>query len=123
MNLSNAASSTQTCRLPVEGKSEMKLVSYQQSDNPVHLGAVKGDQVINLNSASGGTLPDDMLRFLQLGNAAMQTAREALEDAIGELPLDAVRLLAPAGCRQVASARAQSQQGGCHRPQLYGPHS
>jgi 2-keto-4-pentenoate hydratase/2-oxohepta-3-ene-1,7-dioic acid hydratase in catechol pathway len=73
----------------------MKLVSYQQSDNPVHLGAVKGDQVINLNSASGGTLPDDMLRFLQLGNAAMQTAREALEDAIGELPLDAVRLLAP----------------------------
>ena len=73
----------------------MKLVSYQQSDNQVHLGAIRGDRVVNLNSASGGTLPDDMLRFLQLGNAAMQTAREALDDAIGELPLDALRLLTP----------------------------
>ncbi len=65
----------------------MKLISYQVSDNQIHLGAIKGDQIINLNSASGGTLPDDMLRFLQLGNAAMQTAREALDEAIGELSL------------------------------------
>ncbi len=73
----------------------MKLISYQVSDNQIHLGAIKGDQIINLNSASGGTLPDDMLRFLQLGNAAMQTAREALDEAIGELSLDSVRLLSP----------------------------
>jgi 2-keto-4-pentenoate hydratase/2-oxohepta-3-ene-1,7-dioic acid hydratase in catechol pathway len=73
----------------------MKLVSYQVSDNQVHLGAVRGDQIINLNQASGGTLPDDMLRFLQLGNAAMQTAHAALDDAAGELSLDSVRLLSP----------------------------
>lgn len=73
----------------------MKLVSYQVSDNQPHLGAVKDDRIINLNSASGATLPDDMLRFLQLGNAAMKTAREVLDDAVGELTLDAVRLLSP----------------------------
>ena len=73
----------------------MKLVSYQVSDNQVHLGAVRGDHIINLNQASGGTLPDDMLRFLQLGNAAMQTAQEVLDDASDELPLDSARLLSP----------------------------
>lgn len=73
----------------------MKLVSYQVSDNQVHLGAVKDDHIINLNIASDGTLPDDMLRFLQLGNAAMRTAREALDGAIGELPINSVRLLSP----------------------------
>ncbi len=73
----------------------MKLVSYQVSDNRVHLGAVRDEQIINLNEASGGTLPDDMLRFLQLGGAAMQTAREALENSAGELPLDSARLLSP----------------------------
>ncbi len=73
----------------------MKLVSYQVSDNRVHLGAVRDDQIINLSEASGGTLPDDMLRFLQLGGAAMQTARAALENAAGELPLDSARLLSP----------------------------
>ncbi len=73
----------------------MKLVSYQLSDNQIHLGAIEDGQVINLKSASGGTLPDDMLRFLQLGNAAMQTAREALKNAVGDLPLDSARLLAP----------------------------
>jgi len=73
----------------------MKLVSYQESDNQLHLGAVRDDQIINLNQASGGALPDDMLRFLQLGNAAMQTAREALENAAGELSLDSARLLSP----------------------------
>jgi len=73
----------------------MKLVSYQVSDNQVHLGAIREGQIVNLNSASDGALPDDMLRFLQLGNAAMQTAREALENAAGELSLDSARLLSP----------------------------
>ena len=73
----------------------MRLVSYQYSDNQVHLGAVSDDRVINLNQASGGALPDDMLRFLQLGNGAMQTARDALAQADGELRLDDVKLLSP----------------------------
>jgi 2-keto-4-pentenoate hydratase/2-oxohepta-3-ene-1,7-dioic acid hydratase in catechol pathway len=73
----------------------MKLVSYQYSDNQAHLGAVSNDRVINLNQASGGALPDDMLRFLQLGSGAMQTARDAVAQAGGELRLDDVKLLSP----------------------------
>ncbi|MFZ9039320.1 MAG: fumarylacetoacetate hydrolase family protein [Gammaproteobacteria bacterium] len=73
----------------------MKLVSYQYSDNQVHLGAVSDDRVINLNQASGGAVPDDMLRFLQLGSGAMQTARDAVAQAEGELRLDEVKLLSP----------------------------
>ncbi len=73
----------------------MKLVSYQYSDNQAHLGAVSDDRVINLNQASGGALPDDMLRFLQLGSGAMQTARDAVAQAGGELRLDDVKLLSP----------------------------
>ena len=73
----------------------MKLVSYQYSDNQLHLGAVSDDRVINLNQASGGALPDDMLRFLQLGSGAMQTARDAVAQADGEMRLDDVKLLSP----------------------------
>jgi len=73
----------------------MKLVSYQLSDNRVHLGALRDDQIINLNEASRGALPDDMLRFLQLGGAAMQTARESLAKAADSLTLDSARLLSP----------------------------
>ena len=73
----------------------MKLVSYQYSDNQAHLGAVSDDRVINLNQASGGAVPDDMLRFLQLGSGAMQTARDAVAQAGGELRLDDVKLLSP----------------------------
>ena len=73
----------------------MKLVSYQVSDNQVHLGALDGDRIVNLKQASGGALPDDMLRFLQLGNGAMQTARDTLARSDGNLSLDSVRLLTP----------------------------
>ncbi|UCH39988.1 MAG: DUF2437 domain-containing protein, partial [Gammaproteobacteria bacterium] len=73
----------------------MKLVSYQLSDNQIHLGALDGDRVVNLKQASDNALPDDMLRFLQLGSGAMQTARETLARVDGELPLESVRLLAP----------------------------
>ena len=73
----------------------MKLVSYQYSDNQAHLGAISDDRVINLNQASGGALPDDMLRFLQLGSGAMQTARDAVAQADGEMRLDDVKLLSP----------------------------
>jgi hypothetical protein len=77
------------------GVNDMKLVSYQYSDNQLHLGAVSDDRVINLNQASGGALPDDMLRFLQLGSGAMQTARDAVAQADGEMRLDDVKLLSP----------------------------
>lgn len=73
----------------------MKLVSYQKSDKQVHLGAIKDNRIVNLNRASAGELPDDMLQFLQLGAAAMQTAKQVLNDAVGTTPLESVKLLAP----------------------------
>jgi 2-keto-4-pentenoate hydratase/2-oxohepta-3-ene-1,7-dioic acid hydratase in catechol pathway len=91
----NAAPKTSVRGRTAQELNDMKLVSYQYSDNQVHLGAVSDDRVINLNQASGGALPDDMLRFLQLGSGAMQTARDAVAQAAGELPMDEVKLLSP----------------------------
>jgi 2-keto-4-pentenoate hydratase/2-oxohepta-3-ene-1,7-dioic acid hydratase in catechol pathway len=73
----------------------MKLVSYQISDQQTHLGAVIEDKIVNLNKLSAGQLPDSMLEFLQAGEAALQTAKELLEKAQGNIALDSVKLLAP----------------------------
>ena len=73
----------------------MKLVSYQISDQQTHLGAVVEDKIVNLNKLSAGQLPDSMLEFLQAGEAALQTAKELLEKAQGNIALDSVKLLAP----------------------------
>ena len=73
----------------------MKLVTYQVSDNQTHLGALDGERIVNLKQASGGALPDDMLRFLQLGSGAMQTARDTLARVDGDIPLQSARLLTP----------------------------
>jgi 2-keto-4-pentenoate hydratase/2-oxohepta-3-ene-1,7-dioic acid hydratase in catechol pathway len=91
----NAAPKTSVRGRTAQELNDMKLVSYQYSDNQIHLGAVSDDRVINLNQASGGAVPDDMLRFLQLGSGAMQTARDAVAQAEGELRLDEVKLLSP----------------------------
>ena len=73
----------------------MKLVSYQLSDQQTHLGAVIEDKIVNLNQLSAGQLPDSMLEFLQAGDVGMQTARELLGEAQGDIALDSVKLLAP----------------------------
>ena len=73
----------------------MKLVSYQSGDNQIHLGAILGDQVINLHQASGGSLPDDMLEFLKSGEIAMQAAIEVLAKNHDSLATESVNLLAP----------------------------
>lgn len=73
----------------------MKLISYQLNGGHARLGALVEDQVVNLHHASYGELPDDMLSFLNLGEEAMQTAREAIAGDKGDLPLDSVKLLAP----------------------------
>ncbi len=73
----------------------MKLVSYQLSDQQTHLGAVIEDKIVNLNQLSAGRLPDSMLEFLQAGEVGMQTARELLGEAQGDIALDSVKLLAP----------------------------
>lgn len=73
----------------------MKLVSYEKPGEQVHFGALKGDGIVNLQQASGGELPDDMLEFLRAGEVAMQTARQALANADGGIRVDSVKLLSP----------------------------
>ena len=73
----------------------MKLVSYQHTDEQVHLGAVIEDKIVNLNQLSAGELPDNMLEFLQSGEVGMQTAKDVLGEAHGDIALDSVKLLAP----------------------------
>ena len=77
----------------------MKLVSYrtaeQTEDNSCHLGALRDDGIVNLQQASGGELPDDMLAFLQAGETAMQAAAAVLAKATKTLDPDSVALLSP----------------------------
>ena len=72
----------------------MKLVTFTLGDN-TRLGLLRGDQVIDLTSASGGHLPADMLTFLQQGQAALQLARDIEQSVEADLPLAEVKLLAP----------------------------
>ncbi len=73
----------------------MKLVSYQSGDDQIHLGAIQGDQVVNLHQASAGSLPDDMLEFLNSGDIAMQDAIEVIAENHDGLAKESVKLLAP----------------------------
>jgi 2-keto-4-pentenoate hydratase/2-oxohepta-3-ene-1,7-dioic acid hydratase in catechol pathway len=72
----------------------MKLVTFS-TGNGARLGALRGDQVIDLAAASDGQLPADMLTFLRGGQPALEAARRAIQDEQTTLPLAAVSLLAP----------------------------
>ena len=73
----------------------MKLVSYQDVGGNPQLGALQQQHILNLHRASTGELPDDMLEFLRLGEAAMTKAKALTATCQGDIPLDSVRLLAP----------------------------
>ena len=73
----------------------MKLISYQLGDENIHLGAVIEDKIVNLHQLSAGELPDSMLEFLQSGDNAMRIAKDLLDQARGDMPLDSVKLLSP----------------------------
>jgi len=73
----------------------MKLVSYRLNDEYIHLGAVIEDKIVNLKQLSAGELPDSMLEFLQSGDNAMRIAKDLLDQAHGDIPLDSVKLLSP----------------------------
>ncbi|MFN8490637.1 MAG: fumarylacetoacetate hydrolase family protein [Caldilineaceae bacterium] len=76
----------------------MKLVTFKPRGGRVHLGAIVGDQVVNLAEASGGKLPDDMRSFLELGDEGIKQARKvATKKAAAEhgAPLASVKLMAP----------------------------
>ncbi len=76
----------------------MKLVTFSTENNP-RLGVISADgtQIIDLHAAAGGDLPADMLSFLQLGDAAMATARQlaAHPPAEATIPFDEKLLRAP----------------------------
>ena len=73
----------------------MKLLSYQSADGQAHLGALQHEHIINLHQASAAALPDDMLEFLHLGSAAMDSARHLVAETEGNISVDSVKLLAP----------------------------
>lgn len=66
----------------------MRLVTYRDSEG-VHLGALRGDEVVSL----AGVAPD-MLSLIDAGPAGLDAARAAVERGTG-VPLSAVTLLAP----------------------------
>jgi len=72
----------------------MKLVTFATENGP-RLGLLQENHVIDLNEASDGRLPADVLTFLQQGQPAMQLAREIGHSAAADLPLSEVTLLAP----------------------------
>lgn len=71
----------------------MKLVTFDAGQGP-RLGAVTASQVVDLAQASAGKLPADMLGFLQLGEAGLQTARTVVGQG-QTIPLEQARILAP----------------------------
>jgi 2-keto-4-pentenoate hydratase/2-oxohepta-3-ene-1,7-dioic acid hydratase in catechol pathway len=58
----------------------MKLVTYTNGAEN-RLGAMLDDKIVDLNRASGGKLPTDMIAFLVAGEDAMQLARTTLDAA------------------------------------------
>ncbi|MCC7369609.1 MAG: fumarylacetoacetate hydrolase family protein [Chloroflexi bacterium] len=73
----------------------MRLVTFRAEDGAARLGAVVGEQVVDLATASGGALPSSMLAFIQSGRAALETARSVLAASPSGVPLTSVMLLAP----------------------------
>lgn len=73
----------------------MKLVTYSTNGGAPQIGAVQGEQVIDLVAASGGTLPNSVRGLLEKGDAGLQAAAAALSAAQEGAPLTSVKLHAP----------------------------
>ncbi|MDP9351302.1 MAG: fumarylacetoacetate hydrolase family protein [Chloroflexota bacterium] len=72
----------------------MRLVTFQVDAEP-RLGAVIGDQVVDLARESGGELPATMLEFIAGGDSALRAARQLLDTVAQGASLSEVQLLAP----------------------------
>lgn len=72
----------------------MKLVSYRRDDK-LGIGAVVGGTVVHLNALLSGDeqIPDDMVEFLTLGEAAINQAWRAVGRYLRERPPAAVTSL------------------------------
>lgn len=76
----------------------MKLVTYKPRGANAQLGAIVDGKVINLAEASGGALPNDMLSFLQLGDAGLKAAKKVATKKVAAaegVAVDDVKLLSP----------------------------
>lgn len=72
----------------------MKLVTFEAGSGP-RLGALVGEEVIDLAKASGGTIPSTMNAFLEAGEEAMEHARRVVGGEEAAIPAGSVKLLAP----------------------------
>jgi 2-keto-4-pentenoate hydratase/2-oxohepta-3-ene-1,7-dioic acid hydratase in catechol pathway len=71
----------------------MRLLTYERDGVP-RLGLLAGGRVVDVAEASGGSLPDDMLSFIEQGDAALEGARR-LQAGEGARALAETKLLAP----------------------------
>ncbi len=76
----------------------MKLASFKVNGETT-LGAYQNGKYIDLHALTNGELPRSMIEFLEGGDAAMDTARKALDGAMADADYayaeDAVELLSP----------------------------
>jgi 2-keto-4-pentenoate hydratase/2-oxohepta-3-ene-1,7-dioic acid hydratase in catechol pathway len=75
----------------------MRLATFVGSQGP-RLGAVSGDEIVDLQAASGETagLPGSMIEFLALGAHGLDVARRIVERGLKERPADAIHALGAA---------------------------
>ncbi len=81
----------------------MKIVTYGTDATNGRLGILAGSDIIDLERASGGTLPNEIIALLRMGQTAMDQARKIASEAVADsiafanarLPLASTTLLAP----------------------------
>lgn len=73
----------------------MKLITYSYKNSAPQLGAIKGDHIVNLATGSAGKIPNDMRRFLAMGDGGMDLARSIVDKGMSSVALDDVKLMAP----------------------------
>jgi 2-keto-4-pentenoate hydratase/2-oxohepta-3-ene-1,7-dioic acid hydratase in catechol pathway len=70
----------------------MKLVSYEE-DSSIKIGALKGDLVIPFSNDPN--IPNDMLSFLESGEAVIDLAKNVIEKNQNTISMDSYRLVNP----------------------------
>ena len=103
----------------------MKLITFE-AEREARLGVLVDKLVVDLAEASAGNLPADMRRFLELGQAGLETARSVVERALTKgqtVAVDAVKLLAPILNPQKIIAIGQNYMDHCREQQVEPPKS
>jgi 2-keto-4-pentenoate hydratase/2-oxohepta-3-ene-1,7-dioic acid hydratase in catechol pathway len=90
----------------------VRLVTFAVGNEP-RLGAVRKKEVVDLQKASGGKLPADMIAFLKQGDEAMTLARMLAQDAEADYALSDVTLLAPVPTPSKVIAIGQNYMDHC----------